>query len=123
MITSPGFGRIEQCLSYPAGTPMRGDGQILDPGALPEPYGDEVKIYGRESDECVVVIRHEDSSSIVGDGGLEPTSRDSLRPLSGAYAGSCEEPVVSRRDRGRLGSTRVSDHSAVLEQSSSKLSR
>ena len=94
MITSPGFGRIEQRLSYPCGTPMRGDGQILDPGALPEPYGDEVEIYGRESDECVVVIRHEDSSSIVGDGGLEPTSRDSRQPVSRASAGSGEEPFI-----------------------------
>jgi hypothetical protein len=102
---------------------MRGDGQILDPGALAEPYGDEVEIYGRESDERVVVIRHEDGSSIVGDSGLEPTSRDSRRPVSGAYAGSREEPVVSRRDRGRLCRTRVSDHAAVLEQSSSRLSR
>ena len=56
MIASPSFGRVQQRLAYPAGAPMRGYGQILNPGSLPEAYGDNVEIDGREPNESLVVL-------------------------------------------------------------------
>jgi len=50
--------------------------QILDPGSLPEPYGDNVEIDRREPDDCVVVISDQDSAPIISHGGLEPINRD-----------------------------------------------
>jgi hypothetical protein len=76
MVASPGFGRIQQRLPYPAGATMWRYRQILDPGSLPEPYRDNVEIDRREPDDCVVVISDQDSAPIIGHGGLEPINRD-----------------------------------------------
>ena len=68
MVASPGFGRVEQRLSYSAGPAVWCYGKILDPGSLPEPYRDDVEIDGRKPDECLVVVRDEDGRTIVRDG-------------------------------------------------------
>ena len=65
MITSPGFPRIEQGLSYPAGAAVRGDGKVLDPSALPEAHRHNVQIDRRKPNDCVVVIRHQNGRPII----------------------------------------------------------
>jgi hypothetical protein len=94
MVASPGFGRIQQRLPDPAGATMWEHGQILDPGSLPESYGDNVEIDGREPNNCPVVVCHQNGRPIVRDGCLEPMSRDIRRPVSWPYPGSSEEPLV-----------------------------
>jgi hypothetical protein len=94
MVASPGFGRIQQRLPDPAGATLWRHSQVLDPGPLPEPYRNNVEIDGRESNNCLVVIGHQNGRPIVRDGCLEPTSRDSRRPVSWPYPGSSEQPLV-----------------------------
>lgn len=83
--------------------------QILDPSSLPEPYGDNVEIDRCKPDDCVVVISDQDSAPIIGHGGLEPINRDGWRPVRRPDAWRCEQPVVRRRQGGRIGWTRVPD--------------
>ena len=94
MVASPGFRLIQQRLPDPAGAALWRHGQILDPGSLPEPYGDNVEIDGREPNNCLVVVGHQNGRPIVRDGCLEPMSGDIRRPVSWPYPGSCEEPLV-----------------------------
>jgi hypothetical protein len=94
MVASPGFGRIQQRLPDPAGATVGRHGQILDPGALPEPHRDNVEIDGREPSNCLVVFCYQNGRPIVRDGCLEPMSRDIRRPVSRQYPRSGEEPLV-----------------------------
>jgi len=94
LVASPGFGRIQQRLPHPAGATLWRHGQVLDPGPLPEPYRNNVEIDGRESNNCLVVIGHQNGRPIVRDGCLEATSRDIQRPVSWPYPGSSEQPLV-----------------------------
>jgi hypothetical protein len=94
MVASPGFRRIQQGLPDPAGATVRRHGEILDPGSLPEPYGDDVEIDSREPNDRLVVIRHQNNRPIIRDGCLEAISRDIRRPVSRSYAGSGEKPFV-----------------------------
>ena len=96
MVTSPGFGRIQQRLPDPAGATLWRHGQILHPGSLPEPYGNNVEIDRREPDNSLVVICHQNGRPMIRDGCLEPMSRDIRRPVSWRYPGSSEEPLVGR---------------------------
>jgi hypothetical protein len=98
MVASPGLGRIQQSLPDAAGATVWRYGQILDPGSLPEPYGDNVEIDGREPSECLVVICHENGRPIVCNGCLEPLSRDVRRPVRRSYARRREQPVIGRQD-------------------------
>jgi hypothetical protein len=113
MITSPSLCRIEQSLSYPAGAAVRRYGKVLDPGTLPEPYRNELQIDGRESNECLVLVRDEDGRSIVGNSRLDPISRDCRRPVSRACPRSGEEPVVRSRDRKPFARSCLPDHGAL----------
>jgi hypothetical protein len=94
MVASPGFGRIQQRLPDPAGPTLWRHGQILDPGSLPEPHRDNVEINGREPNNCLVVVCHQNGRLTIRDGCLEPMSRDIRRPVSWPYSGSSEEPLV-----------------------------
>jgi glyoxylase-like metal-dependent hydrolase (beta-lactamase superfamily II) len=53
-----------------------------------------VEIDGREPNNCLVVICHQNGRPIIRDGCLEPMSRDIRRPVSWPYPGSSEEPLV-----------------------------
>jgi len=55
MITSPNFGRVEQGLSYPAGSAVRRHGKVLNPGTLPESHGDDIQIDSRKPNDRVVI--------------------------------------------------------------------
>jgi hypothetical protein len=96
MAASPAFGRIQQRLPDPARAAVRRHGQVLDPGSLPEPYGDNVEIDGCEPNECLGLVRHQNGRPIVRNGFLKPASGDIRRPVSWASAGSGKKPLVGR---------------------------
>ena len=110
MVSSPGFRRIEQGLPDPAGATPWCHRQILDPGPLPEPHGDNVEIDGREPNECLVVLRQQNGRLIVRDGCLEPMSREVRRPVSWPYPRSSEQPFVGGRESTRFTRSCLPDH-------------
>jgi hypothetical protein len=109
MVASPGFRRVEQRLTYAAGSAVWRHGEILDPGSLPEPYRDDVEIDRREPEECLVVVRNQDGRTIVRYGRLDPISRDGRRPVRRPYTWRREKPVVSSRDCRPLARSCVPD--------------
>jgi hypothetical protein len=110
MVSSPGFGRIEQRLPDPAGATLWRHGQILDPGPLPESYRDNVEIDRRESNDCLIFIRHQNGRPIIRHGCFEAINRNCRRPVSRAYTRSGHKPLVGNSDLMRVGGTCVPDH-------------
>ena len=94
VVASPGFRPIQQSLPDPAGATVWRHGQILDPGSLPEPYGNNVEIDGREPDNCPVILGQQNDGPIVRYSCFEPMSRDIRRPVSWPYPRRREEPLV-----------------------------
>jgi hypothetical protein len=89
MITSPNLGRVEQGLSYPAGSAVRRHGKVLDPGTLPESHGDDVEIDSRKPNDRVVSC-HQHGCPRVSHGRFQATSGNGWGPVGRADAWRCQ---------------------------------
>jgi hypothetical protein len=101
MITSPNLRRIEQGLSYPAGSAVRRHRKVLDPGTLPESHGDDVEIDSRKPNDCVVIC-HQHGCPRVSHGRLQATSGNGWRPVRRADAWRCQQPVIGSNQRRHI---------------------
>ena len=110
MVASPAFGRIQQRLPDPAGATVRCHGQILHPGSLPEPYGDNVEIDRCEPNECLGLVRHQNGRPIVRNCFLKPASGDIRRPVRRASAGSGKKPLVGSGEGSPFTRSCLPDH-------------